>query len=132
MCSSVYLNLLLILLYNCFSYFSWYFAYIVFAIAEYDIGKTASVLSEELLFIFPVISLMSSPSKCVKGAATDLLVTLEKLLVKTSVAPKNEQAMEGGFPPLSTPGSVAFRLLQHLWFQVSFCYLISGSFLCLK
>ncbi|KAE8021495.1 hypothetical protein FH972_007379 [Carpinus fangiana] len=87
---------------------------------EYDIGKTASALSEELLFIFPVISLMSSPSKCVKGAATDLLVTLEKLLVKMSVALKNEQAMEGGFPSLSTPGSVAFRLLQHLWFQEQF------------
>jgi hypothetical protein len=106
--------------------------FLVFAIAEYDIGKTASALSEELLFIFPVISLMSSPSKCVKGAATDLLVTLEKLLVKMSVALKNEQAMEGGFPSLSTPGSVAFRLLQHLWFQVTFHYLISGSFLCLK
>lgn len=108
------------------------FAYIIFAIAEYDIGKTASALSEELLFIFPVISLMSSPSKCVKGAATDLLVTLEKLLVKMSVTPKIELAMEGGFPSLSTPGSVAFRLLQHLWFQVTFHYLISGSFLCLK
>jgi hypothetical protein len=106
--------------------------FLVFAIAEYDIGKTTSALSEELLFIFPVISLMSSPSKCVKGAATDLLVTLEKLLVKMSVALKNEQAMEGGFPSLSTPGSVAFRLLQHLWFQVTFHYLISGSFLCLK
>jgi hypothetical protein len=75
---------------------------------------------------------VSSPSKCVKGAATDLLVALEKLLVKTLVAPTNELAMKGGFPPLSTPGSIAFRLLQHLWFQVAFCYLISGSFLSLE
>lgn len=72
---------------------------------------------------------MSSPSKCVKGAATELLVTLEKLLVKTLVATKNELAMERRFPSVSTPGFIVFRLLQHLWFQVSFCYLISGPFI---
>ncbi|KAG7985679.1 hypothetical protein I3843_03G038900 [Carya illinoinensis] len=83
----------------------------------YDIGRTVSVLSEELLFVFPAISLMSSPSKCVKGAATELLVTLEKLLVKTLVATKNELAMERRFPSVNTPGFIVFRLLQHLWFQ---------------
>ncbi|KAG6720020.1 hypothetical protein I3842_03G037400 [Carya illinoinensis] len=83
----------------------------------YDIGRTVSALSEELLFVFPAISLMSSPSKCVKGAATELLVTLEKLLVKTLVATKNELAMERRFPSVSTPGFIVFRLLQHLWFQ---------------
>ncbi|KAK4603584.1 hypothetical protein RGQ29_012198 [Quercus rubra] len=102
---------------------------------EYDSGKAACGPSEELLFIFPVISLLSSPSKCVKGAATDMLVTLEKLLVKTLVAPVNELAMKGGlnelpmkggFPYLSTPGSIAFRLLQHLWFQDRFS--LSGFF----
>lgn len=112
--------------------FFFFFAFILFAFAEYDSGKAACGPSEELLFIFPVISLLSSPSKCVKGAATDMLVTLEKLLVKTLVAPANELAMKGGlnelamkggFPYLSTPGSIAFRLLQHLWFQVSFCIL---------
>lgn len=120
--------MLLILLCQCFSSSSCYFACTIFAAAEYEIGKTASVMSEELLFLFPVISLISSPSKYLKGAATDLLVSLEKILVKAWISPKNESAMEGRFPSLSTPGSIAFRLLKHLWFQVPSYYLLSGFF----
>ncbi|KAH0984880.1 hypothetical protein GBA52_012057 [Prunus armeniaca] len=84
---------------------------------EYVVDRTACVLSEELLFIFPVISLLSSPSKYVKGAATDLLAMLEKLLVTVLIAPTHKPSKEAGYPSLSTPGSVVFRILRHLWFQ---------------
>ncbi|KAI5341216.1 hypothetical protein L3X38_020490 [Prunus dulcis] len=84
---------------------------------EYVVDRTACVLSEELLFIFPVISLLSSPSKYVKGAATDLLAILEKLLVTVLIAPTHKPSKEAGYPSLSTPGSIVFRILRHLWFQ---------------
>lgn len=79
-------------------------------------------MSEELLFIFPVVGLLSSPSKHVKGAATDLLVMLERLLVKVLVAPKDKPAKQAGHPSLSTSGSIVFRILQHLWLQVCFLF----------
>lgn len=84
---------------------------------EYVDGRDAHDLRicEELLFIFPVINLMSSPSKSVKGAATDLLFMLEKVLVKLLKVPMKELAREGGFPPISRPDSIVFRLLQHLF-----------------
>ncbi|KAM1491327.1 hypothetical protein PS1_023795 [Malus domestica] len=81
------------------------------------VHRTACPLSEELLFIFPVISLLSSTSKYVKGAATDVLVLLQKLLVTVLIAPKHKPAIEAGYPSLSTPGSIVFRILQRLWFQ---------------
>lgn len=86
--------------------------------SEYVVGGTAYVLHEELLLIFPVISLLSSTSKSVKGAATDILIILEKLLVEVFVAPKAKPTKEEGFPSLSTQGSIVFRLFQHQWFQV--------------
>ncbi|KAK4282352.1 hypothetical protein QN277_013739 [Acacia crassicarpa] len=80
------------------------------------ISKTKSVPVEEILFLLPVISLMSSPSKYVKGLATELLYLLEKLLVKIFVAPQNEPTTEGSHY-LSTPGIITLRLLRHLWYQ---------------
>ncbi|XP_057947860.1 protein RST1 isoform X1 [Malania oleifera] len=77
-------------------------------------------LNEEFLLIFPVINLMSSPSKCVKGAATDLLFILEKLLRNLLITPKKEMALQGGLSAISRPESIVFRLLQHLWFQDQF------------
>lgn len=73
---------------------------------------------EEILFLLPVISLVSSPSKYVKGLATELLHLLEKLLVRVFVAPKNESTIEEGVHHLSTPGVIILRLLRHLWYQV--------------
>ncbi|KAL2335726.1 hypothetical protein Fmac_016939 [Flemingia macrophylla] len=61
---------------------------------------------EETLFLLPVVSLMSSPSKYVKGLATDLLFLLEKLLVKMFVAPKDKPIVEGGVHCFSTPGII--------------------------
>lgn len=88
-------------------------------------------MSEELLFTFPVINLLSSTSRSIKGEAAELLVTLEKVLVELSKAPKAGLAKEGGFPPISTLGSIAYRLLRCLWFQVQYYsdyYVKSGEF----
>ncbi|KAK8469921.1 hypothetical protein PHAVU_004G009818 [Phaseolus vulgaris] len=76
-----------------------------------------SLLFEETLFLLPILSLMSSPSKSVKGLATDLLHLLEKLLANMFVAPKDKLILEEGVHYLSTPGIIVFRLLRHLWYQ---------------
>ncbi|RDX62949.1 Protein RST1, partial [Mucuna pruriens] len=85
--------------------------------ADAAISGTKFSLFEETLFLLPVVSLMSSPSKSVKGLATDLLFLLEKLLVKMFVVPKDKPIIEGGVHYLSTPGIIVLRLLQHLWYQ---------------
>ncbi|PON84247.1 Armadillo-type fold containing protein [Trema orientale] len=87
---------------------------------EFVVGWTSCTPSEELLLIFPIISLLSSPSKPVKKAATDFLIMLEKLLVEPFVSPKNKPTKKGELPLISTPGSVIFRLLQHQWCQDQF------------
>ncbi|XP_015879308.3 protein RST1 isoform X2 [Ziziphus jujuba] len=97
---------------------------------EYIVGRTAHALHEELLLTFPVISLLSSTSKSVRGAAADLLIILEKLLLELFVAPRNKTTKEAGFPSLSSPGSIIFRLMQHQWFQDQ--HSLSGFFLCLS
>nr|KYP54838.1 Uncharacterized protein KIAA1797 family [Cajanus cajan] len=85
--------------------------------ADAAISGTKFSLFEETLFLLPVVSLMSSPSKSVKGLATDLLFLLEKLLVKMFVAPKDKPIVEGGVHYLSSPGIIVLRLLRHLWYQ---------------
>ncbi|XP_038904942.1 protein RST1 isoform X2 [Benincasa hispida] len=87
---------------------------------EYANRATTLVPSEELLFVFPAISLMSSPSKSIKGAATELLSMLEKLLVTLLVTTNSKDKVEERgfqFPSISTPGSIVVRLLEKLWFQ---------------
>lgn len=97
--------------------------------SEYANRATTLVPSEELLFVFPAISLMSSPSKSIKGAATELLSILEKLLVTLLVTTKDEVEERGfHFPMITTPGSIIVKLLEKLWFQVNFCNLTSLVF----
>ncbi|XP_062106921.1 protein RST1 isoform X2 [Humulus lupulus] len=84
---------------------------------ESVVGRTSCILSEELLLIFPVISLLSSPSKPVKRAATDFLIMLEKLLIEPFISAKDKPMKERELPPISTIGSVIFRLMQHQWCQ---------------
>ncbi|KAL1356400.1 hypothetical protein HN51_008419 [Arachis hypogaea] len=81
------------------------------------ISRTKSSPIEEILFLLPTVSLMSSPSKCVKGLAADLLLVLEKLLVKMFVVPNDKPITEKGAHYLSTPGTILSRLVQHLWYQ---------------
>ncbi|KAL2528915.1 Protein RST1 [Forsythia ovata] len=84
---------------------------------EYSISAAESELSEELLFIFPVVNLVSSPSISVKQVATDLLSALGKTAITLLTAPKEKQAVEGMYPLITTPGCIIFRLLRNLWFQ---------------
>ncbi|KAG4182177.1 hypothetical protein ERO13_A09G028500v2 [Gossypium hirsutum] len=101
---------------------------------EYAVNGAEYFLSEELLVIFPVISLISSPSKSVKGAANDLLVLLERLLVKLLTMPKINLAKKVGYPSISRPELIAYRLLQHLWFEdrnsLSSSFFLSFSSVC--
>ncbi|XP_015576178.1 protein RST1 isoform X1 [Ricinus communis] len=87
---------------------------------ECAFDRATCALSEEVLFTFPVINLMSSTSRSMKGAAADLLIMLEKLLVKLFRASRIELVTEGQFPSISSPGSIVYRLLQQLWFQDQF------------
>ncbi|XP_055804568.1 protein RST1 isoform X2 [Solanum dulcamara] len=84
---------------------------------ENYIFRDAYDLNEELLFIFPAIILLSSPSKSVKQAATDLLHILGKLSSKLLIAQKTGQPKGMKFPSISTPKYIVFRLLQHIWLQ---------------
>lgn len=100
--------------------------------SEYANRATTRVPSEELLFVFPAISLMSSPSKSIKGAATELLSMLEKLLVRLIVTTKDEVEERGfQFPSIRTPGSIVVQLLEKLWFQVNLVIIRLEYFLCL-
>lgn len=74
-------------------------------------------MSEELLFIIPVVNLVSSPCKSVKVAATDLLVLLEKHLVNLLNSPKLELTMPGELLHVSRLEDIILRLLQHLLMQ---------------
>lgn len=78
--------------------------------------------------MIPVINLMSWPSKCLKGAAGELIVTLEKIVGKLLMSSKNNLPLAEEFPSVSKPGKIVFRLLQHLWFQVSIFF--SVDYLC--
>ncbi|XP_058102922.1 protein RST1 isoform X2 [Magnolia sinica] len=82
---------------------------------EHIMGRATCCLNEELLFIFPVINLLSSPSKSVKAAAIDLLSDLERLLADFAIAPKKVPVTPVGLPTVSKPESITFRLLHHLW-----------------
>ncbi|XP_058778644.1 protein RST1-like isoform X1 [Vicia villosa] len=81
------------------------------------IARNMSSPFEEILFLLPFVSLMSSPSKYVKALATDLLLILEKLLVKMLAALRHKPIIDEGTHYLSTPGIIVLRLLQHLWYQ---------------
>lgn len=95
------------------------FAYVILIFfSEPLVGGIPYTLSEEVLLIFPVISLLSSPSKSVKGAATDLLIMLERILGGPFASAKINQSKERQFAPISTVGTLVSRLLQNQWFQV--------------
>ncbi|XAR51899.1 hypothetical protein NMG60_11006692 [Bertholletia excelsa] len=74
-------------------------------------------LKADVLLVFPVINLVSSPSSHVKQAAINLLSILDKLLINLSTEPKKKLAMQGTCLSISRPGDIIFRILQHLWCQ---------------
>ncbi|XP_051141067.1 protein RST1 isoform X2 [Andrographis paniculata] len=97
---------------------------------------SASDPSEELLFIFPVLALVSSPSTSIKQVATDLLSLLGKVTTNLLISPlEKKQRADGKDLSITSPGYIVFRLLRNLWFEdelllyASSCY-FSNSEAC--
>ncbi|CAN1775358.1 Protein RST1 [Linum perenne] len=74
-------------------------------------------LSEELVLMFPVLNLMSSTSKSVKAAASDLIGVVENCLVHLLKESNPGLCVALKFPHKTTVGTIMYRLLQHLWVQ---------------
>ncbi|KAK4417800.1 protein RST1 [Sesamum alatum] len=89
---------------------------------EHGVGAFPSQLSEELLFIFPVLALVSSPSRFVKQTATDLLSILGKIAANLMIAPKEKGVTEGKHISITTPGRITFRINCRcmVWFMLIF------------
>lgn len=87
--------------------------------AAENAGRAASELSEELLFILPVINIVSSPNKFAKQVAVAVISSLEKISMNSLVLSDRGQAPQRKLLSISTPGCIVYRLLQHLWFQVT-------------
>ncbi|XP_056699417.1 protein RST1 isoform X3 [Spinacia oleracea] len=84
---------------------------------ENVVAGAACNLSDLSLFFFPIISLMSSPSKTVNQSASQFLLMLEKLLVSHSTTSRDELSVQRGSSFVSKPETIIFRILQHLWLQ---------------
>lgn len=84
--------------------------------AENNNKGTFCYYGEELLYIFPLINLLSSPSRSVKTLASQLLSRATRIVSDLAVDLRSVQ-----IPPAQTSmglGSVLLRLWHHLWFQV--------------
>ncbi|KAL8153890.1 hypothetical protein V2J09_011650 [Rumex salicifolius] len=92
---------------------------IVFSWRIEDGDALACDMPEMHLFNFPLVSLMSSTSKSVKGAAVDLLLVLEKLPVEVLVTQREKLITNEGSQFVTGPEMIIFRLLQRLWLKES-------------
>lgn len=102
---------------NCMCYYvSLIIHFLLFA--EYRTGASPSELTEELLLIFPVLALVSSPSRSIKQTATSLLSILGKTATYLLIAPRKEQAGEGQNLTITTPGHIVFRFIKNILFKV--------------
>lgn len=86
--------------------------------AEYNMNVVTSELAEEILFIFPVLALVSSPSRCIKQIAGDILSILGKTATALLIAPKKKPAGQCKQQSITTPGHLMFKFLRNLWFEV--------------
>ncbi|KAL6552953.1 hypothetical protein OROGR_006795 [Orobanche gracilis] len=86
--------------------------------SDHSIGASASESIEEILFIFPVLALVSSPSRSIKQTATDLLSLLENIATSLLVAPKEKHVVGGKHLQITTPGYIVFRFLRNMWFEI--------------
>lgn len=91
---------------------------ILYHSAEHVLAKAVGGFSEELLLIFPAINLLSSPSRSVKAAASDLLSVLENILIDLLVERNKITNIQERLPTISTPESIVSRMMRHQWFQV--------------
>lgn len=103
---------------------------LLFVSAEYVIGRASCSFNEELVFVFPIINLLASPSKSVKAAAIDFLSLLERLFATISAAPK-KVTTPVGFSSTSRPEYIIFRLIHHLWSQVLFWSIFLATYVSL-
>lgn len=96
------------------------------------VAGVACTRSEVSLFLFPMINLMSSPSRTVKQSVSQLIILLESLFVSHSTTKRDEPSLTSLSDELhvqrdsmyvSKFGTIIFRLLQHLWLQVFFFFL---------
>ncbi|XP_065012518.1 protein RST1-like isoform X1 [Musa acuminata AAA Group] len=71
---------------------------------------------EDLLCIFPLINLLSSPSQSVKASASHLLSRATRQVLELSDDPRKVQIPTSGTSTLRL-GFILLRLLHHLWFQ---------------
>ncbi|KAK9734980.1 hypothetical protein RND81_04G175300 [Saponaria officinalis] len=69
------------------------------------------------LYFFPVISLISSPSKSVKQAASQFLFLLESVLANNVTPLRYNISNQDESMLVSKPETIISRLLQHLWLQ---------------
>ncbi|KAL9254781.1 RST1-like protein [Drosera capensis] len=84
---------------------------------EFSRDGVLSDMAAVVPFEFPIIHLMSSPSKSIKGAASNLLSSVEKLPRRIKVLRRSELSVRLGNKILSKPETIIHRLLQHLWSQ---------------
>uniref|UniRef100_A0A1D1Z387 Uncharacterized protein KIAA1797 n=1 Tax=Anthurium amnicola TaxID=1678845 RepID=A0A1D1Z387_9ARAE len=69
---------------------------------------------QELLQIFPVINVLSSSSKPVTDAVTDLLSIFKAHTVYLLASPRKDQSSKAAFQTRSKLGSILWKLLHHL------------------
>lgn len=101
------------------------------AFAGYRTGASTSELPEELLLIFPVLGLVSSPSRSIKQTATYLLSVLGKTASDILIAPRKEKLAEGQNLTSSTPGHIIFKFIRNILFKVCIIiYHAKDRFLC--
>ncbi|XP_057515701.1 protein RST1 isoform X2 [Amaranthus tricolor] len=90
------------------------------------VAGVACTRSEVSLFLFPMINLMSSPSRTVKQSVSQLIILLESLFVSHSSTKRDELSLTSSSDELhvqrdslyvSKLDTIIFRLLQHLWLQ---------------
>ena len=86
-------------------------------IAEDNSKGIACYHGEDLLCIFPLINLLSSPSQSVKASASHLLSRASRQVLELSDDPRKVQIPMSGTSTLRL-GFILLRLLHHLWFQV--------------
>ncbi|XP_020572456.1 protein RST1 isoform X2 [Phalaenopsis equestris] len=79
--------------------------------------RSSCSLNEELLIVFPVINLLSSPSKSIKSAVTHLLSLAERFVLNFMGVFNKAEVSGADFPDLIEIESIPLRLLHHLFIQ---------------
>ncbi|KAL6551467.1 hypothetical protein OROGR_007621 [Orobanche gracilis] len=100
--------------------------------SDHSVGASAIESIEEILFIFPVLALVSSPSRSIKQTATDLLSLLDKIATSLLVAPKEKYVVGGKHLQITTPGYIVFRFLRNMWFEDQLTWTSSVREYCLR